>query len=267
MRRIGIIGYGAIGRRAALLAVAGGRAEVAGVLLRPGSPARVRAEADGIRIVGSLGDLLAMRPDVVAECAGQAALAEHGASVIAAGIDLVAASVGALADPACEAALRAAVAVPGAGTLRLPAGAIGGLDALAAMRLAGLEKVRYTGRKPLAAWAGTRAEAAVAAAAPRVALVVFDGDARAAARDFPQNANVAATLALGGAGFEATQVTLIADPNVSRNVHEIVAEGVTGSLSVRLEGLPDPDNPRTSALTAASVAAVAAGLANGLMLG
>lgn len=266
MRRIGIIGYGAIGRRVALLAVAGGRAEVAGVLLRPGSPARARAETDGVRIVESLDDLLATGPAVVAECAGQAALAEHGAGVLAEGADLVAASVGALADPACEQALRAAAAMPGAGTLRLPAGAIGGLDALAAMRLAGLGTLRYTGRKPREAWQGTRAEALVAAAAPGAALVVFEGNARAAARDFPQNANVAATLALGGAGFEATHVTLIADPNVSRNVHEIRAEGVTGSLVIRLEGLPDPENPRTSALTAASVAAVAAGLVGGLSL-
>jgi aspartate dehydrogenase len=266
MRRIGLIGYGAIGRRATALVAASERGEVAGVLLRPGSSARARAEADGLVVVEALEDLLALGPSLVAECAGQRALEAHGASVLAAGVDLVAASVGALADPACEAALMAAAAADGAGALRLPAGAVGGLDALAAMRLAGLAAVRYTGRKPPAAWQGSRAETAVAAARPGEALVVFEGDARAAARAFPQNANVAATLALAGVGFEATRVTLLADPAVARNVHEIEAEGATGSLTIRLEGLPDPDNPRTSALTAASVAAVAAGLVGGLTL-
>jgi aspartate dehydrogenase len=265
MRRIGIIGYGAIGRRAATLVAASGRAEVAGVLLRPGSEARPRDEAEGLVVVDSLEDLLALGPTLVAECAGQAALAAEGARVLAAGVDLVAASVGALADPTCEAALRAAAAGPGAGALILPAGAIGGLDALAAMRLAGLDRVTYAGRKPLAAWRGTTAEALVAAGAGGRPVVVFEGDARAAARAFPQNANVAATIALAGAGFAATRVRLLADPSVVRNVHEIEAEGATGRLTLRFEGLPDPENPKTSALTAASVAAVASGLTGGLM--
>jgi aspartate dehydrogenase len=264
MRRIGIIGYGAIGRRAAALVAASGRAAVAGVLLRPGSAAWARAEADGLAVVGTLEELLALGPALVAECAGQGALASEGARVLEAGVDLVAASVGALADPACETTLRMAAAAAGAGALRLPAGAIGGLDALAAMRLAGLEHVAYAGRKPPAAWLGTTAEALVAAAAPGEPVVVFEGDARAAARAFPQNANVAATLALAGAGFEATRVRLLADPGVVRNVHEIAAEGTTGRLALRFEGLPDPENPKTSALTAASVAAVAVGLAGGL---
>jgi aspartate dehydrogenase len=36
-------------------------------------------------------------------------------------------------------------------------------------------------------------------------------------------------------------------------VHEIEAEGEGGSMATRLVGRPDPDNPRTSVMTAHSV--------------
>lgn len=256
MQRIGFIGYGAIGRRAAGLVAASERARIAGVLLRPGSAAAETARGDGLAVVADLAGLLALEPDLVVECAGQPALAEHGAAALDAGAPLLAASVGAFADAAVAAALRAAARRSGA-ALTVPAGAIGGLDAVVAMRLAGLDSVAYVGRKPPEAWGD----------APGAPLrVVFAGDAGAAARLWPKNANVAATLALAGLGFAATEVTLLADPGVRRNVHEIRAEGATGLLELRLEGLPDPANPRTSALTAASVAAVALGAVGGLRI-
>lgn len=256
MRRIGFIGYGAIGRRAAGLVAASGGGCVAGVLLRPGSAGAAQARADGVSVVADRDGLLALAPDLIVECAGQPALAEHGAAVLDAGADLLAASVGAFADAGIAAALRAAAGRSGA-HLSVPSGAIGGIDALAAMRLAGLERVAYTGRKPPEAWGDAPG------APPRV---VFAGDAGAAARLWPKNANVAATVALAGLGFADTEVTLLADPGVRRNVHEIRAQGATGLLELRLEGLPDPGNPRTSALTAASVAAVALGRVGGLRI-
>ncbi len=265
MRSIALIGYGAIGRRAARLVAADGGARIAAVLLRPDSPARAQVEADGFHPVATLEALIAHDPAIVAEAAGHEALAAHGPDVLAAGVGLLAASAGALADPALRARLLDA-ARRGPAPLTVPAGAIGGLDALAAMRLAGLDRVTYTGRKPPGAWKGSPAEDLVDLDALSTEAVFFEGDAGAAARAYPKNANVAATLALAGLGFEDTLVRLVADPAVRRNVHEIAAEGTTGSLSLRLEGLHDPENPRTSALTAASVAAVALGHVGGLRL-
>ena len=46
---------------------------------------------------------------------------------------------------------------------------------------------------------------------------------------------------------------LIADPNATRNVHEIFAEGDFGRFEFRIEGASLPDNPRSSAITAMSV--------------
>jgi aspartate dehydrogenase len=264
MRRIGVIGYGAIARRAVrLLAQAGEAAEVAAVLLRAGSPSAAAAAADGLEVVHRPEALVAVKPDLVIECAGHAALAEHGPAVLGAGLELVAVSAGALADDACLQALVAA-AEAGVARLSIPAGAVGGLDALAAMRLAGLERVAYVGRKPPAAWAGSPAEQVLNLAALTRAETFYSGTARTAARNYPKNANVAATVALAGLGFERTEVRLVADPGAEVNQHEIEAEGATGGISLRLEGLPDPENPRTSALTAASVAAVALGRVSGL---
>jgi aspartate dehydrogenase len=71
---------------------------------------------------------------------------------------------------------------------------------------------------------------------------------------YPQNANVAAAVALAGLGFDATEVELVADPDAPGNIHEIVAEGVAGRLAIQLQGKASRTNPKTSALAALSVA-------------
>ena len=58
-------------------------------------------------------------------------------------------------------------------------------------------------------------------------MVVFDGHAREAALLYPKNLNVAASLALAGKGFEATQVRIVMDPDATGNTHCVHA---TGSL-------------------------------------
>jgi aspartate dehydrogenase len=200
-----------------------------------------------------LGAFLHSGAGVVCECAGHGAVREHGAAVLAAGRDLVVASTGALADQALFDAMKAA-AVKGGAQILLPAGAVGGLDALAAAKLKGTPRVTYLGRKPPGAWKGTKAEALLALDALTEPATFYEGSARDAARDFPQNANVAATVALAGVGFEATRVKLVADPTIARNLHELEVESDALRFSIRLEGVPSPANPKTSLTAGLSMA-------------
>ncbi|MBL8835312.1 MAG: aspartate dehydrogenase [Alphaproteobacteria bacterium] len=252
MMRIALIGYGTIAASVARLlpGLAQGRAEIVGALAKPGRAEQARAKLAGVTVVESLDDLLALRPTIVAECAGHGAVAAHGAGVLAAGVDLMVVSTGALTDDALSESLRGAARTA---RVLIPAGAVGGIDALAAMRLGGLDSVRYRSIKPPAAWRGTPAEMAVDLDRLTAPTVAYRGTARDAARLYPKNANVAATVALAGIGFERTTVEVVADPGASHNVHEVEARGASGELSLRLVNLPSPDNPKTSALTALSV--------------
>jgi aspartate dehydrogenase len=249
MARIGLIGFGGIGQTVARLA--GDKSEIAGVLIRPGRSAPV--EAAGLPAFEDVDALLASRPDCIAECAGQPAVRDVGPAILAAGIDLIVISIGALADAELEAELREAATIGGAHIL-LPAGAIGGIDALAAMALEGLSQVTYRSRKPPAAWKGSPAVEVADLDSLAEATTLYQGTAREAASRFPKNANVAATVALAGLGLDETRVALVADPDAPGNVHEIEASGASGNFTIRLVGRPSPDNPRTSALTALSMA-------------
>src|SRR5258708_40370620 len=148
MTSVGLIGYGGIAQDVvAALREAGGGARITGVLCRPGRAAKARAALGDVAIVESLADLLALRPDIVVEVAGQQAVAEHGPDVLRRGFDLLVISVGALADPALFDRLKTA-AREGKSRMLLPAGAIGGLDANAAMRAGRAPPGRHPSRKP-----------------------------------------------------------------------------------------------------------------------
>ncbi len=251
----GLIGYGAVAR--ACLDGIGAPADPAGLvtLCEPGRSASAQEVLQGfdVAVVDRLEDLIALKPDAVAECAGHQALTELGPAILQAGIDLIVISSGALADATLEQALMTA-AQQGGAQLALPSGAIGGIDALAAARLAGLDSVTYRCRKPPEAWRGSPAEQQLDLAGLIEPTVFYRGTARAAAKDYPKNVNVAATVALAGLGFEATRVELVADPALDDNIHEVSVRGKAGYFDISLAGYPSPLNPKTSLLTGYSVA-------------
>jgi len=191
-------------------------------------------------------------PDLAVECAGHAAVSQWGPAVLEKGVDLLVTSIGALTHTDVMAKLEAAAKRGGAKIL-LSAGAIAGVDALAAARQGGLTSVRYTSRKPPRGWKGTPAEQVVDLDSLKEPAVLFEGPADKAAQLYPQNANVAATVAFAGLGFAGTQVRLMADPSAPGNVHLIEAEGAFGEMRIEIKGKPLPSNPKTSTLTALSV--------------
>lgn len=251
-QRIALIGHGAVAQaviRHLLPYVApGGKdgksVELVGVLLRPGWQDKPRP-ALALPVIEEVAALIAMRPDLVIECAGQGAVKQYAEAVVAAGIDLMTISMGAFADAAFHAKVSAAALTSGAQII-IPAGAVGALDVLSAVRHDGIDRVTFRSTKPPKAWAGTAAEKAVDLSKVAEPVCFFKGDARAAASLYPQNANVAAAVALAGAGFERTSIELVADPAAGGNLNEIVAEGPFGKFEIRQLGKTRPDAPRTS---------------------
>jgi aspartate dehydrogenase len=206
-----------------------------------------------LSLVDSLDDMLALTPDIVVEAAGHEAVRAHGPTVLRYGVDLLCASIGALADPDVMAEVTAASRA-GQSKLMLVSGAAGSLDALRAARTLGLDVVTHTIRKPLTSLPE----------ASRLAddedVIVFRGSARAAALEFAANANVVAAVGLAGLGLDATQVEIIGSSTAVRNTHEIRAAGAFGELAFKIANRPDPENPRSSMLAAGSLAAALAGL-------
>jgi aspartate dehydrogenase len=263
LRRLGMIGAGGMAETV-LTALAEGLTaplDHLGVLVRSGSEQRALSLLERIgpklalatSVHVNLAALLADAPDAVAECAGHAAVRQYGETILGSGCDFVVISIGALADDTLRATLLSSAQQHGA-RLVLPSGAVGGLDALGAARLSGLQTVTYTGRKPPKAWRGTPAERLLDLDALSAPAIFFEGTARQAATDYPQNANVAAAVALAGLGFDATKVRLIADPKAARNVHEISVRAGCGDFDLQLEGRPSPLNPKTSLMAGFSVA-------------
>jgi aspartate dehydrogenase len=167
-------------------------------------------------------------------------------------VTLAALSIGALADDTLRGRLTEACAASGS-RLHLLAGAVAGIEGLAAAALAGLESVVYESIKPPGAWRGTPAERHVDLDSLRSPVAFFEGAAREAAIAYPKNANVAATVAFAGVGLDATRVRLTADPDASGNRHKVVARGALGEWRLDLASAATGANARTSALVPLSI--------------
>ena len=248
MRKLTLVGYGAIGRTLYQRLQGHTRLLVDTIVVSPRSVVAVQA------MVGAGTRVCSEVPEdtyLLLECAGHEALLTHVLPALERGVECAVLSVGALSEPGLPEQLADA-AHRGGAQLHLLPGAIGGVDAIAAARQAGLESVTYTGRKPPQAWRGTPAQDLVDLDALAAPFVILEGSAREAARLYPKNANVAATVSLAGLGLDATRVRLIADPTVSENIHEIDVRGAFGDMQITMRGKPLADNPKTSALTVLS---------------
>ena len=256
MLSIAIIGCGAIGAGVLELLQGDAAVHVSALIASAANTARAQALRDRFapdaRVVQNLDGLDDNAPDLLVECAGHSAIEQHVLPALVRGIPCVVVSIGALSEPGM--AQRVEEAARAGGTqVQLLAGAIGGIDALAAARIGGLDEVVYTGTKPAKAWKGTPAEGVCDLDMLTARTLIFDGSAQEAARLYPKNANVAATLAFAGIGLQRTRVQLFADPVANENVHHVQARGAFGEFELTMRGKPLAANPKTSALTVYSV--------------
>lgn len=252
--RLCLIGSGAIGERVAALLAARRAAgiELVGIATPPGASRRDWWPAGCLHITDPAG-LVALAPDLVVEAASRQAVQEWGDAALHAARELILCSASALTDDALRDRLTATAAATGS-QLVIAHGALGGIQAIAAASLRPLYKVTHVIRKPPPAWRGTAAERVFDPQTLDKVLVFFRGSAREAASAYPANANAVVTTALAGAGLDKTRVELVADPETDKNIHQLHATGDFGSLSMTIANEPMPSNPKTSDMTALSIA-------------
>lgn len=249
-RRLMMIGYGAMGKEVHRLLPEGLSLDW---LVVPDGRSESGAASGGKcpMICNRISDCSG-RPDLVVECAGQDGVREHAEQVLRAGFDLAIISVGALAEAALYQRLETAARESGSRMILL-SGAIAGTDGLAAAREGGLDEVTYESVKAPRSWKGSPAETMIDLDTVAERTAFFEGTAREAARQFPANANVAATVGFAGTGLDNTRVRLTVDPDTQTNTHRIHARGRFGAFSIELNGKPLESNPKTSTLAALSV--------------
>ncbi|MCX5400374.1 aspartate dehydrogenase domain-containing protein [Streptomyces sp. NBC_00102] len=240
VRKVGLVGWGAIGRVVGT-ALAEGR--VAGAELVCVVDNRPLGEAAPARQV-SLEEALGLC-DLVVEAAGQGVVREWGERVLASGTDLLIASSGALTDED----LAKRLLNTGPGRVYFTGGAVGGLDLLqAACSLGPLDEIRLTTTKLPSTleqpWMDEELLTRMRTATGPVE--VMSGTAREVPVKFPKSTNVAASVALAVGDLDAVRVQVVADPAAHRTRHLIEASGPHGSYRFEVAHRPDPDNPATS---------------------
>ena len=98
-------------------------------------------------------------------------------------------------------------------------------------------------------------------------LLLFKGTAAEAITGFPANLNVAVALGLAGIGPDRTDLEVWADPGVVRNTHTIKVESDSAALTMTIENIPSPENPKTGKITPLSIISTLKKLSSSVVIG
>jgi len=140
------------------------------------------------------------------------------------------------------------------GQIVLTAGALGGIDAVRAYTLRGIKSAKLISTKPPLGLMGAPHVEEKKITLQNITLpeCIFSGSALEAARGFPANTNVAATLAFactmpGEKNLFPITVEVWADPSARGNRHKIVLETQDGgTFQSEIFSLPSPENSKSS---------------------
>ena len=196
-------------------------------------------------------DSLIRRSDLIIEAASPVVSGSLVARALRAHRDVLVMSVGGLLGGAWRKEIRRS-----RGRVLIPSGALAGLDGVKALAIGRLRRASLTTRKPPRALADAPYVRRRGLRLDRLtrARVIFDGTPRAAVSAFPQNTNIAAALALASGSSARARIRVVADPSITRNMHELDVEGDCGRIRCRIESRPS-SNPKTSELAVRSAIA------------
>lgn len=142
-------------------------------------------------------------------------------------------------------------------SLFIPSGAIAGCDAISSLRYSKIKYIHLRTTKPVSSlinapyFKSHKRLYNKMLKSPRT--VVFNGNVYDAIKNFPQNINIAATLAIVAGCPQKIKVSIIADKNLKRNIHEVNILSSAGRVYVKTENIPSIANPKTSYLASLSV--------------
>jgi aspartate dehydrogenase len=195
--------------------------------------------------------------DLIIESASQEAARELLQKAVGRGVDIMIMSVGTFVDDD----FRNMIFEKAKNTetkIFIPTGALSGVDGLNSASVEALEEVELISMKGPKSLKGVKylEDRGIDVSKITERTTIYSGYAREAVKLFPKNVNVAATVALLGVGFDRTKVTVVVDPTIQSNSHELRVKGAFGEMNCHTYNVPEPDNPATSHL--ATLSAIAA---------
>ncbi len=221
--RIGVIGYGFIGRSIVeRIEASGGLFETAFVHNRS---ADTLAGLDPALRLDDLGGARERRPSLIIECAHPSFTARFGAEFLEFA-DYMPLSVTALADDGIRTRLEEAANAHGT-RLFVPCGALLGGDELLS-RPGRWQRVRITFRKHPDNI--DFADSGVDPAGIDGETVIYEGSVRGVARLYPRNVNTMVTCALVATGLDECEARLVCDPGLDCAVAEVEAWDREGGM-------------------------------------
>jgi len=251
LKRIGLLGCGAIGTEIAL-AIDSGKisAKLTHIYdFSKNASAMLTNKLQNKPQITENVSLLATAPvDLIVEAASQDAVRDNALSILQNRKDLMIMSVGALVDESIF-----DVILDGCMDFNkqvyLPSGAIIGLDGIRSVKDEIESVILVTTKNPKALKGAIFFETSkIDLDSIKEATTIYEGSAQEAVKLFPANVNVAALLSLAGIGSQKTRVKIIADPSTDKNIHEIQTQGKFGRFSIKVENIPSESNPKTSRL-------------------
>lgn len=227
-KRIGIIGYGQIGKSLHNLILENNQAgfEITAILERNDRAFENIPQGLGCRTISSF---LKHDFDLVVEAAHPVVVQEDSPEILQKH-DMMIMSVSALGDLNLEKELRETCAANGT-KLYIPHGATLGLDGLRD-GLSIWEEVSITMKKNPKNLNFDGAPHLKPDDNATEAVTLYDGPARGLLPLFPKNVNSHATLGLATVGLEKTRSILICDPGLDESVIEINAKGSGTSIHI-----------------------------------
>lgn len=198
--------------------------EIVGVFGRTEANAQALAEkiGGGCAVCKTMEELLALKPDYVAEAASGQAVRAYAEQILRGGANLVVISIGAFADKELLERVKAVAKEHGT-RVHIASGAVGGFDVLRTISLMGQAKTKMTSRKGPLSLEGTPLfeEKLLEEGEP---TEVFVGSSKEAIAILPTRVNVSVATALASVGPEHLEYRINSVPGMMGDDYVIETE-------------------------------------------